>query len=121
MAGANFCHSPSLPTATWTGEVAVANIPYGAMAGWCDPLTPGTSPAMVQRVPWNACTPTTPASREVRTTRPRPVRIRSCSAASTPYARFMPASRSAIGTPTLVGSLTPVRLISPPSPWAIWS
>ena len=96
-------------------------MPYGAMAGWCDPLRPGTSPAMVQRVPWKACTPTMPASSEVRTTRPRPVRVRSWSAARTPYARFMPASRSAIGTPTLVGSPTPVTLISPPSPWAIWS
>ena len=39
------------------------------------PESPGTSPATVHRVPWNACTPTTPASSEVRTTRPRPVRV----------------------------------------------
>ena len=96
-------------------------MPYGAIAGWCAPETPGTSPATVQRVPWKACTPTTAASRDVRTTRPRPVRVRSWRAAVTPYARFMPASRSAIGTPTLVGWSVPVTLISPPSPWAIWS
>ena len=97
--------------------------PYGAIEGWWGPDIPGTSLATVQRVPWKACTPTTLASSEVRTTRPRPVRERSCSAARTPYAPFMPASRSAIGTPTLVGcsGSLPVMLISPPSPCAIWS
>ena len=62
-----------------------------------------------------------PASSEVRTTLPRPVAVRSCRAASTPYAPYMPATRSAIGTPTLVGCSVPVIDISPPSPWAIWS
>ncbi len=33
----------------------------------------------------------------------------------------MPAHRSAIGTPTFVGCSVPVKDISPPSPWAIWS
>ncbi len=62
-----------------------------------------------------------PASSDVRTTRPTPVVVRSCSAASTPYAPYIPAIRSAIGTPTLVGCPVPVIDISPPSPWAIWS
>ena len=114
-------HSPSDPHAIWIGAEPVANMPYGAIDGWWSPASPGTSPATVQRVPWNACTPTTPASSDVRTTRPTPVRVRSCSAATTPYAPFMPASRSAIGTPTLVGSSVPVIDISPPSPCAIWS
>ena len=114
-------HSPSEPQAIWIGAVPVANMPYGAIDGWWSPERPGTSPATVHLVPWNACTPTMPASSEVRTTRPRPVRVRSCSAATTPNAPFMPAIRSAIGTPTLVGWLVPVIDISPPSPWAIWS
>jgi hypothetical protein len=114
-------HSPSEPHAICTGADAVANMPYGAIDGWWSPASPGTSPATVQRVPWNACTPTMPASSEVRTTRPRPVRERSCRAATTPNAPFMPAIRSAIGTPTLVGSSVPVIDIRPPSPCAIWS
>ncbi len=96
-------------------------MPYGAIDGWWSPASPGTSPATVHRVPWKACTPTIPASSDVRTTRPRPVRARSCSAASTPKAPFIPAIRSAIGTPTFVGCSVPVIDISPPSPWAIWS
>ena len=120
-AAANFCHRFSDPTATCSGDDAVANSPYGAIAGWWAPAMPGTSPPSSQRVPWKACTPTTPDSSEVRTTRPTPVVWRSCSAATTPYARFIPASRSAIGTPTLVGCSVPVTDISPPSPCAIWS
>ena len=84
-------HSPSEPQAIWIGAVAVSNMPYGAIEGWWSPDRPGTSPATVHLVPWKACTPTMPASSDVRTTRPRPVRVRSCSAASTPKAPFMPA------------------------------
>ena len=40
------------------------------------------------------------ASNDARTTRPRPVRSLSCRAATTPNAPYMPASRSAMGTPT---------------------
>ena len=43
------------------------------------------------------------ASRLVRTTRPRPVAFRSCRAATTPYAPYMPASRSPIGHADPVG------------------
>ena len=114
-------HSPSEPQAIWMGAVPVANMPYGAIDGWWSPESPGTSPATVHLVPWNACTPIIPASSDVRTTRPRPVLARSCSAATTPKAPFIPAIRSAIGTPTFVGSAVPVIDISPPSPWAIWS
>jgi hypothetical protein len=80
-------------------------------------------PPIVARVPWNAWMPTMPAMSEVRTTLPRPVRSRSSRAASTPYAPWMPASRSAIGTPTRWKSSgpEPVMDMRPPSPCAIWS
>src|SRR5215217_1405324 len=93
------------------------------MDGWWLPCAWPTLPATVHAVPWNACTPTIAASSEVRTTWPRPVRSRSISAASTPYAPYMPASRSPIGTPTRCGSSgpEPVSDMRPPSPWAIWS
>ena len=60
------------------------NSPYGASAGWWLPWARPTCPATVYAVPWKAWTPTTEASSEVRTTRPRPVISRSRSAAATP-------------------------------------
>src|SRR3954470_20045336 len=116
-------HSDSLAQATWTLPSAQWNRPYGAIEGWWLPCARPTWPATVHAVPWKACTPTIAASSEVRTTWPRPVRSRSSSAASTPYAPYMPASRSPIGTPTRCGSSGPgpVTDISPPSPCAIWS
>ena len=63
-----------------------------------------------------------PAARCARPCR-RPVRSRSCRAAATPYAPYIPASRSPIGTPTRIGSSGPVPVsdIRPASPCAIWS
>ncbi len=120
---ANFCHRPWLPTAICSIPSRQLKRPYGVIEGWWLPWAWGTSPATVYRVPWKACTPTIAASRLVRTTRPRPVACRSCSAATTPYAPYMPASRSPIGTPTRVGwsGSGPVSDISPASPCAIWS
>ena len=63
------CHSPSLPTAICTEPSRQWKRPYGAIDGWWLPADRPTSPATVQRVPWKACTPTTDASSEVRTTR----------------------------------------------------
>ena len=67
----------------------------------------------------NVCT----SSSEVCTHRPTPVRSRSNSAVMTPNASRFPAVRSAIGIPTRTGPCpgSPVMLISPPIPCAIWS
>src|SRR5689334_16379608 len=72
------------------------------METWWLPWAWPTSTATVQRVDWKPCTPTVAASIDVRTTVPRPVRPRSTRAASTPYAPYMPASRSAIGGANLL-------------------
>jgi hypothetical protein len=77
-------HSDSLAQATCTLPSAQWNRPYGAIDGWWLPCARPTFPATVHAVPWKACTPTIAASRDVRTTWPRPVRSRSISAASTP-------------------------------------
>ncbi|MCY1376179.1 hypothetical protein D9M69_636500 [compost metagenome] len=116
-------HSFSLPTLICTRPWRQWNSPYGAMDGWWLPWALGTSPATVARVPWNACTPISAASSEVRTICPWPVRSRCSSAASVPNAPYMPESRSAMGTPTRCGSSgpEPVRDIRPASPWRIWS
>ena len=69
--------SCTAPSAQWKS-------PYGQIDGWWLPWARPTSPATVYRVPWKACTPTIAASSDVRTTCPRPVRDRSCSAATHP-------------------------------------
>ena len=83
-AAQNLRHRPSLPTAICTEPSRQWNRPYGAIDGWWLPCARPTSPATVHRVPWKACTPTTAASSDVRTTVPTPVRCRSLSAATTP-------------------------------------
>ena len=87
-----------------TETSAQRNVPYGAIEGWRLPVRAGSTPALSQPAPWNACTAVTAASRDVSTAVPRPVRSRSASAVITPNAPNMPASRSAIGSPTRVGS-----------------
>ena len=66
--------APRSRTRSGSAPWPVSNMPYGAIDGWWSPERPGTSPATVHLVPWNACTPTMPASSDVRTTRPWPVR-----------------------------------------------
>ncbi len=87
------------------------------------PAARPTVSAMVHRVPWKPRTPTVAESSDVRTTWPLPVRSRSCSAAISPYAPYMPPRMSEIGVPTFCGSSAaePVIDIRPASPWAIWS
>ena len=84
---------------------------YGAVGGfeqpvWADegmvvarwPRRPGPRPST--SCPEKRAHRRPRASSDARTTWPRPVRSRSCRAARTPNAPYMPASRSAIGTPT---------------------
>ena len=75
-AGANARHSPSLPTGDLDARVGACRTARTARStdGGCR-WRRGTSRATVHRVPWYACTPTIEASRLVRTTRPRPVRV----------------------------------------------
>ena len=78
---------------------------------------------MVQRAAWKSIMAIIDSSSDVCTQRPVPVRSRSCSATSTPMARYRPAARSDTGIPARTGPApgSPVTLISPPMPWAIWS
>ena len=63
------CRTRSGPARRRCGTGRTARSTGGGCPARAAPRAP-----TVQRVPWKACTPTTPASSEVRTTRPRPVR-----------------------------------------------
>ena len=101
----------------------VLNTPVGMPVGWSLPAWGGISFAMSQRAAWKSSMVIIACSSEVCTHWPRPERSRSSSATRTPWARKMPAVRSATGMPTRTGPCPgrPVTDMSPPMPCAIWS
>ena len=78
---------------------------------------------MVQRAAWKSSIAIWASRSEVCTHWPSPDTSRSTRAVRIPIARYIPAVRSAIGTPTRTGPWpgSPVIDMSPPMPWAIWS
>ena len=96
----NRCHRPSLPTAICTLPSAVSKSPYGQIDGWWlpwprRPRRPRSTWCLEKHAPrrrWQAA----------RTARPGHARCARVPAVrrATPNAPYMPASRSAIGTPT---------------------
>ena len=106
---------------TWPS--AVRSSPSGSSVGWWLPSWTGISPSTVQRAAWKSIIPIIDSRSEVCTHCPAPVRSRSCSATRMPTARYSPAARSETAMPARAGPVpgSPVTLISPPRPWAIWS
>ena len=102
---------------------AVLKTPVGIAVGWSLPACGGISLPMSQREAWKSSIVTIACSSEVCTHWPFPERSRSSSATRMPWARKMPAVRSATGMPTRTGPWPgrPVIDMSPPMPWAIWS
>ena len=105
----------------WPSEVL--NTPVGMPVGWSLPACGGMVPSMSQRAAWKSSMVTMASRSEVCTHWPLPERSRSMSAPRTPWARKIPAVRSAIGMPTRTGPCpgSPVTDMSPPVPCAIWS
>ena len=99
------------------------NVWYGAMLAWTLPSGRGDSPVAKNRAPWRESNDTMLPSIVASTNCPSPFDSRACSATRIPIAAYNPATMSATGTPTMVGTPSgwPVSPCIPLMPWTMRS